>query len=84
MLGVGTGGAIGIVSGFMAGFAASQQKPDWALGLVLAVVAGPLAATAGAVVGAADEILAYLRQVLPTPVTLGPEADYREPEPPAG
>jgi hypothetical protein len=34
MLGVGTGGAIGIVSGFMAGFAASQQKPDWALGLV--------------------------------------------------
>jgi hypothetical protein len=79
VLGLAIGGPCGALSGFVAGMVAEPNGPrTMALGFVLAVLAAPPAAIAGAVVGGVADIIAFLKERLPAPVALTPEDDYRD------
>jgi hypothetical protein len=77
------GGGATFLTGLTAGLVTIKAQPDnLTAGLFLAAILAGNGAMAGAIVGGVGDLLAYLREALP--IRHGPEADYRDPDPPAG
>ena len=75
------GAACGIAAGVVLVSPNNRGQAEPTVVVFLAVFMGFIGAPAGAVVGGVADGLAYLRAALP--LRDGPQADYREPDPPA-
>jgi hypothetical protein len=79
IIGAVVGGAFAFMVGIVAGVLADDSRPpDRRVVFFLGALLSGGGAMAGAICGAAAEILAYLKLALPVPPDTRPEDDFRE------